>query len=319
MKNFLRWLRTLFHSFFYGMRGADIVITDSSPDSEIHENKTIKEHEIIVDEVTVDKYYRVFREANNYNVTLGGLMKEDDDINTVNNVSEGMVELEMAPEDGPDITATAVKKVWKDKPFSELLKTDGYKITLVQYAKDYENDVETRAKEAETGKAIDSDTNIFKVTREDTPRFAFEKYLRQVVVKENKTEKQTVIEFYFSVYARQFWKIDSLFIAEMERIVSDTRRLPDIFDFNSIGFVTDKAFGSPDLFYFEYKPLGYIGTVKYDGNYVVSFIAEQKTKEDLTEKYKTEELDKLYQMKAPKKDNIDINTIIRNKLDGSSN
>ena len=102
----------------------------------------------------------------------------------------------------------------------------------------------------------------------------------------------------------------------MERVLNDKRQ-PDIFDFKTISFVTDKAFGCPDIFKYTISPTSYRGITKYDGNYVVAFDCDI-AKEDLTEKYRTKELDELYATKAPKHDNIDINKIIRNQDDNSN-
>lgn len=50
-----------------------------------------------------------------------------------------------------------------------------------------------------------------------------------------------------------------------------------------------------------------------DGNYVVSFDVDTLIDQDVTEKFKTKELDEKYTANAPKHDAIDINVALRHK------
>ena len=63
---------------------------------------------------------------------------------------------------------------------------------------------------------------------------------------------------------------------------------------------------------FKYKVLNLIGINKYDGSIVLTYLCEIiEDGKDLTEKYKTKELDEKYAIEAPKKETIDIFTYER--------
>ncbi len=272
------------------MKGAEdtIINAESEATSEINQKQELKGNvfqEMLNGEVTqqvqetVDANYRVFRESGKYTVQLSGM-----------------------GEDGPvgDLSAVAVKKTQRIKPRNPVLETEGFKVRILQDAKDYGNSEETRENEALTGEASDDvNTLLFHVKYNEgvMPRFYIERYIKQVVVKENE-EGKILFDVYFSKYARHFMKRDSIFIAELHRLEKTGRS--DVIDFENINFVTDKAFGIDDLWGVTCVNNGLAGFYEFDGNMVLEFEGTLDL-EDLVEKHRTKELDEKYAKKAPKK------------------
>lgn len=296
------WFTLLFHGLFWGLKGADQTISSQvSGDGEEVNHKLelpgnvyddlLQEKETQRVQETRDALYRVYREADKYEVSLSGMKTDGENFDDEESV----------------LSATATKKTVQDKPKSPVYETDGYKLVLVQNAKEYENDILTKEKEAQTGEVIDDlSTLIFEVTYKIgiTPRFHLERYIQKLVLKENKKNEYKV-DLYFSQYARQFVKRDSLFIAELSKLFAGTKRTSDILDIDSVTFVTDKAFGSEDLHRITLSKLEYKSICVFDGSFVLEFDCV-KDDLDVVAKYKTKELDEKYAVMAPKHESVDL-------------
>ena len=307
MKKLVRKIVLFFHGLFWGMKSADITISSqvNGEDEEINHklevggtvyDDMLQEKETQRVQETRDATYRVFREADKYDVKLSGMSMDgtnfDDEEST--------------------LSAVATKKVKGEPLRIPALTTNGYKILLVQNAKEYENDIITKEKEALTGEAIDTlGTLIFNIKYKDgvIPRFHVERYIQRLIIKANNNNEH-IVDLYFSQYARQFVKRDSLFIAELTKIF-DGKCKPDIFeDIDVIDFITDKAFGSENLHKKCITNLQYIGINIFDGNFVLEFKCDVSD-EDIVAKYKTKELDEKYKHKAAKHESVDLMALAR--------
>lgn len=306
MKKFFNtlWRDTVLfvHGIFFGLRSADATIRTQVNGEEEEINHKLEVPGNVYDDMlqqketqrvreTRDAAYRVYREADKYEVHVTGMKEDGENFDDEESV----------------LTAVAVKKAPIEKPRTPVYETRNYKTVLVQNAKEYENDIVTKQREAETGEVIDEvSTLIFDLKYKDMiiPRFHVERYIQKLVLKENKQGK-TRVDLYFSQYARQFVKRDSLFIAELSKVFSGTHK-SDILDVESITFITDKAFGIEDLHRITLTKLKFVNIVVFDGSFVIEFECV-KDDVDVVAKYKTKELDEKYATMAPKHDAIDIN------------
>lgn len=316
-------------AFFWGMKGADEMTTTSqiAPNEIVQEKMgggvfqdMLQNKETQQVKETRDAYYRILKEADKYQVTLTGFQKDttgiDDELIQGAGIAKLTTSGEVAADEvGDIITATAVKKNnLLERSMEGILQTKGYKVEVIQDRKTYENDRDTQMKEAALGVEInDPRFEIFTIERDFCPRFSIEFLIQKLVIKKTPKGTKRIIDLYFSIYPRQFRKTDALFIAEMKRILENPEYKTDIFDFNTIQFITDKSYGVDSLheFKFERKKLRDIKI--NDGNYVVSFDVETLVDQDVTEKFKTKELDEKYATNAPKHDATDINTILRHQ------
>lgn len=308
------WFRLLFHGLMFGIRGADTEIIDqtSGDGAEVNHKLEISGNvfqEMLNEQVTQqveetrDATYRVYRKANNYDVHVTGMGTDGENLDN----------------EDSELRATATKKVTPDQPRVDLAETSGYKIVLVQDAKEYENETEKRNIEAETGKAIDDRSNlIFTVTYKDglIPRFYIERHIRRLALKKNKSGEY-ILDLYFSAYPRQFVKPDRAFISELVRIYDNRGCKSDILEVDKITFVTDKAFGCDDLHKITIGVGDLRDITNNDGSFILEFNCT-KDDEDIVEKYRTESLDEKYKKKAPKKQATDINALVR-KLEEDDN
>lgn len=301
------WTRLLIHGLFFGLREADQTMSHQTSGDEAEINHKLELPGNVFDEMLKqeeteqvqefrDKSYRVYRESGGYEVVLTGMEKDGKNFD----------------DEDSELHATATKKVAPDKPRTKQYETRNYKVTLIQDAREYENDIETKQKEGETGEIIDDrKTLIFDVTYKDNiiPRFYVERYIQKLVIKENK-KGNVRVDLFFSQYARQFMKRDSLFVAELHRIFSGIAPKSDVLAINTLSFVTDKAYGVDDLHRVTLTDFVFKKIDQFDGSFVIEFECKS-TDEDIVEKYRTKELDEKYAKMEKKGKVTDINAISR--------
>lgn len=303
-RNIIGNLKLAFKAFFHGMKGADEVITQNASygggGTEIVQQQhnggvfddMLQQKETQQVKETRDAYYRVFKEADKYEVSVQGTFEEGDE---------------------SDLKATARKKTPADfLKHCAVYNESGYEIRVIQENKFIAKQTNF-AFDINELQAADSELYVplLDIERDDfIPRFKLENYANKIVVRTNGTD--THIDFYTTIYASQFGKVDALFIAEMNRIMRDNDVRSDTVSLSTIRFITDKAYGADDLSLFEYNKLRFEGIHIFDGNFVLTFNANVISDgKDITEKYRIKEMDEKYKKKAPKKDAIDLFTLKR--------
>jgi hypothetical protein len=144
------------------------------------------------------------------------------------------------------------------------------------------------------------------VTRDEfTPRFQIDKYTKRIVVRNN--DNRAIVDFYLPSEASQFGKVDAILIANLHRIKDENILRSDLTDFLTIEWYSDKAWNSDDVCHFKYDDIKFIGADIFDGSFVLSFdcnVVENGT--DLSEKFRTKELDEKYSNEDQKQDAVDI-------------
>ena len=313
MINFFKKLKLdivlFFHGLFHGMRGADTVIQSQvSGEDELGQEIShrleidsvyadlLKEKKTQETQELVDMSYRVAREANNYEVTVIGDLGDDS------------VGSEKA------LSAVAVKKVAKkyDK-HKELFNERGYHVTLIQDNKMIPKKGNFSATVQDFIEALNTNGNDFVPLIElsydgFTPRFALEKYITKVVVRETKAGK-IKIDLYLPEEAGQFTKTDAILIAELHRILENNLKKTDFLDILEATFVTDKAFGAEDYIKYVFKILKFNKISIFDGYFVLTFNVSEVSTFDIVESHKTESLTRKYETMAKKNDEISIEDI----------
>lgn len=301
------------HSLFQGLKGADAVISQNASygggGTEINQQQTAdsifgdflnqQETERVKEER--DRYYRVLREADKYQVKVIGMesAKNDEEGADSTKMTEGA------------LTTTTRKKVAADYlKHAEIYNEENLPIRLIQDIKliPLENNFTGDFSKPESEQYVSNIT----IERDDfMPRFRLENRATKLVVKTT-GENTARLDFYTSIYASQFSKVDALFVSEFNRIKTENNKRSDTTSFTKISFYTDKAFGADDLCYFEYDDIKFVGIEVFDGNFVLQFDAHVvKDGEYVGDKYKTEELTEKYKNNAPKGDATDIFAIER--------
>lgn len=288
-KLYKRWrlkLSIMANSLFRGMKSADdrvMGMTKEGENASSGVEEQIAEKGVLNDllkgEVTQevkelrDSNYRVYRHADDYQYLGNG--------NVVSKV-KNMLQDDL--------------KVYNPEDFKVLLIQDN-KLVVKGLLESTEN-VDTE------GDVVDEDKNerfTLKIERNVFPRFLIEKWIKKIVVRQG--DDDIKLDLYCSSYCRQFMPTDSLFINEMMNIYGKKTRNIDTVDINSIEFITDKAYNSKDLMSYRFEKMKYEKMSMYDKDFVITYSTPiNYNLVDITEQFRTKEMDEKYATKARKTD-----------------
>ena len=299
-------LSILWHSLFRGMANADSIIKGqpgvSSDDVGIirevggggvfADMLEQKETQQVVE--MRDKYYRVLKEADKWDTSSIQIIGESEDGVIFGN-TDGIRKktkldfMKHPPVYNPqNLTIRTIQDNKQIQKKNNLI--GGY----------------NAACDSELFKSINDFDVTLTVTRDEfTPRFQIDKYTKRIVVRNN--GNRAIVDFYLPSEASQFGKVDAILIANLHRIKDENILRSDLTDFLTIEWYSDKAWNSDDVCLFKYDDIKFIGADIFDGSFVLSFdcnIVNDGT--DLTEKFKTKELDEKYSEESQKQEIVDV-------------
>ena len=287
----------LWHSLFRGMASADTLLKSNVSSNDSMEIIQQQRSGGLMDEMlqqqetkrvieTRDKYYRLLKEADKWDTSSlkmtvdenGGVEFSGIDGLKKKTKSDFIKHVEVYNEENlPIRTIQDNKKIQKHSNFIVDLTLD----------------------------PNDFDTTITIKRDGITPRFMLEKYAKKVVVRGSGV--RAFVDLYLPSEASQFGKVDAILIANLFKIWEEKNLRSDLTDFVSIEWYSDKAWNSDDVCLFKYDDVKFIGTNIFDGNFVLTFDCKVISDGvDLSEKFKTKELDEKYEKEAPKSDAVDI-------------
>lgn len=306
--------KVAWHSLFYGMKAADDVMQGQVSGEDGQEiNQQVKPGGVFADmleqkvtkevEEMRDKYYRVLKEADLY---------KPDDLT----LTEETIKNEKGEEETILIFKGGVKKKSKEdfirKP--PVYETEDTRVILIQDIKYFEKESSFNNAYIPTG-LYDYDTNI-TIERDFTPRFEIEKFAKKLVIRKGENPDRSFIDIYMPTEASQFGKIDAILVSNLYTIFKERNFRLDITDFDKLSFYTDHAWNSHDFCEYSYDDIKMVDINVFDGSFVLTFDANVILEgKDLSEKFKTSELDEKYKYHAPKSDTIDIFTAERHVND----
>lgn len=301
-------LKLIWHGLFYGMSNAEKIINTpsamSSDGIEIIQQKSnggvfadmLEKKQTQQVKETVDAYYRIYKEANKFDTSSIKIIGEDEN---------GII---FAP-----ITKLKKKTVADFINHIPVFNPDNAKIRTIQDNRHLEDNYNINPA------YLFKYETILTVSRDNfTPRFEIDKLVKKMVVRECEGN-MALVDLYLPSEASQFGKTDAIVISNLHSLMSEKKYKSDLTDFTEFEWVSDHAWNTEDLKLFRYKVNALIGINKYDGSIVLTYLCEIiNDGQDLTEKYKTKELDEKYLLEAPKQDIIDIFTYER-KLNKEKN
>lgn len=306
-------LQIFWHSLFRGMANADAVIKGppgvSSSDVGIVQeiggggvfSDILQEKETQQVVETRDKYYRVFKESDKWDTSTITITGEDEGGVTFGNT------------DG--IKKKTKIDFMKHPP---VYNPTNLPIRVIQDNKKLEK--RNYIVSGRFGKPDDDflkghnefDTTL-TITRDGiTPRFFLEKYTKRIVVRD--FGEKAIVDLYLPSESSQFGKVDAILISNLHTLKNNGYLKSDLTEFLTIEWFSDKAWNSDDICSFKYNNVKFIGIDIFDGSFVLSFECDiVENGKDLTEKFRTKELDKKYSTEEQKTDVIDVFTLLRHE------
>lgn len=145
------------------------------------------------------------------------------------------------------------------------------------------------------------DKSNFKVefTYEEYPKFQLDEFLQKINIREIDEEK-SILELYFHKYNNGYDIKSKVFHSNLISLFEKGNKLDSLINFKEVGFVTSKSDkGVKPLYGFLYHSPEYLRQLEFNGSIVVKFIVKNSMVEfPITDKYKNEELEKLYESNA---------------------
>lgn len=324
IKNLKRNAIIAVHSLFSGLASADNIIESQVSNGDgveirqqvnggggvLNEMLQGQETQRVVE--MRDKYYRILKEADKYQIQLSGLVKDTTSIDDFENMSlEDATNPLKDPSFGQEIAATATKKVKSDfMKHSPVYEEEGYRLRVIQDNKKFQkhNNFDCVIPTGVT----DYDTTLTVERDGFMPRIEIDKFVSKMVVRQKDDTDRAMVDFYLPTEASQFGKLDAILISNIFGMMESQNFRSDLTDFKTIEWYSDKAWNSEDVAHFKYDDPHLISINVFDGNFVLTFDSHiVEDGKDLTEKYKTKELDEKYASNAPKSDTIDLFTMKR--------
>lgn len=296
----------LWHSLFHGMSGAEkAILSPKSDDNQIGVVQQIggggvfadmleqKETQQVVE--MRDKYYRVYKESDNYDTSTITIVSEDENgvvfgnTNGLKKKTKGDF-IKHPPVYNPN---NLQLRTIQDNKHIEKKKS----LLSINESSDSINELIATANDFDVTLTIERDGI--------TPRFFLEKYTKKIVVFEN--NNRAIVDLYIPSEASMFGKIDAMLIANLHRMKEEKTLKSDLTDIIGFEWYSDKAWNTGDVCLFKYDDIKFIGIDIFDGSFVLSFDCNVvENGRYLAEKFITKELDEKYATEAAKSDVIDI-------------
>lgn len=105
-------------------------------------------------------------------------------------------------------------------------------------------------------------------------------YLKKVILRKDNEEKY-YLDLYFSKYLEKYNNVHKFFLSELTRIYEGKDMRSDILLINSVEFITKNAYGDNDDVVYKIGLTEFRDIKEFDGNYVLTFHAKIKEKDDL--------------------------------------
>lgn len=119
-----------------------------------------------------------------------------------------------------------------------------------------------------------------KVTAPFKLKHRVDSYLKKVILRKDNEEKY-YLDLYFSKYLEKYNNVHKFFLSELTRVYEGKDMRSDILLINSVEFITKNAYGDNDDVVYKIGLTEFRDIKEFDGNYVLTFHAKIKEKDDL--------------------------------------
>lgn len=139
------------------------------------------------------------------------------------------------------------------------------------------------------------------------PKFDLTQYIRKMVIKVG-IDNDIMIDFYVPIFTDSFERLEKIFDNEINK-VKEGKRKPNNLAFETVEFITDKAYGVDDLRKFKFKFIKLLAITEYEGKNILTYqVSQVDNDEKITDKYINQKLRDNYANNAPRTDTISLIT-----------
>lgn len=283
MKKIYLTIYTFLHHLFEGLHNADNVAfsqnnddeNDNGGNIEIKNEKHSVYNDLLKGELTQEvkelrhEMYVAERESHKYEYVGGGIAKKK-------------------------------KNRFSDRPNVE--EEDGYTLQILQGNNEITESVTDGIYSDTVGTKNNRDFTII-INRDFNPRFKLEEYATKVLIYRG-DDDNVLVKLYMSKYLKQFDKRHRFFMNELKRVVDENDVRSELLEFDTLEFITYKAWGAEDLHMYKYGNLKYRDSKETEDSYVLTFnsiVIDDGV--DMTAQFLDEIAAKKFADKAPRKEN----------------
>lgn len=138
------------------------------------------------------------------------------------------------------------------------------------------------------------------------PKFRLDSFSSKLVVRPGAENGDIRMDLYIPKFTDSTNRLEKLFDNEINK-VKEGKRKAIHFDFQTVEFLSNKAYGVDDLCKFKFKMLNLISIAEFDGKNVLTYEVEPVDNGDkITDKYINETLRKNYADNAPRTTTLDL-------------
>jgi hypothetical protein len=128
---------------------------------------------------------------------------------------------------------------------------------------------------------------------ETFPKFRFEKFCKQIVLKENENDYQ--LDLYFNSIPSTDDRIERNLTFDLEKVFNKTLKIDYLDSFETIEIVTNNSWGNVSNIRYKFKPYKFVCITKFSTFFIVSYSVIITEQEDMIEQYYNETISKEYE------------------------
>lgn len=160
-----------------------------------------------------------------------------------------------------------------------------------------------------------------KFEYEYSPKFKLDEYVRKIVVRKSIVDENTFVDLYVPKFVDSYERLERIFDVELKKI-KENKTKPINIEFDTVYFLSDKAYGVDDLCEYKFKFKEFIGINEFDGKHVLTYIVDTlEYGNKITDKFKNDKLRKKYENNEARTTTLDLTGEFKNscKCDACDN
>ena len=141
------------------------------------------------------------------------------------------------------------------------------------------------------------------------PKFKLDDYVRRIVIRSEDSTGGLIVDLYVPQFRDTYERLERIFDNEINKI-RDNKTKPVNIEFDTVKFISDKAFGTDDLIPYKFKMKKFIGINEFDGRNILTYEVEKiGNNEKITDKFKNKKLRDAYKNKETRGAKLNLGNV----------
>ena len=184
-----------------------------------------------------------------------------------------------------------------------VFEEEGKRVLLVQNTEPISSGVDNNVQIQKEGVKFKQYYPLLLIRDDTFPKFQFEKFCKQVVLKECENSYQ--LDLYMNIVPSTDDRLERNLTLDLEKVFNKILKIDYLDDFTTIEFTTKNSWGSQNHIRNKFKVICNTGINKFSSFYVLSYKVNLIEQENMISKYYNENISKEYENKA-KRPNMNV-------------